>query len=128
MRDLKFRAWDHVNNIMVFAGYHELREEDNEWVAWDLPPDSPTNTGMPFEVMQFTGLTDRDGVKIYEGDILSMWHAPRATCVGVVKFDDCSFKFITKQATPSECHLGDIESLGNDLEVIGNIYENAELL
>ena len=67
-RDLKFRAWDHVDNVMLFADIYEMQDISGEWTAWDLPVDSPTNTGTPFDVMQFTGLQDKNGVDVYEGD------------------------------------------------------------
>ena len=123
MRDLKFRAWDHVDNVMLFADFGELQDIGGEWTAWDFPIDSPTNTGTQFEVMQFTGLTDINGTEIYEGDILSqeincMYHAGR---------NNKEVRFADDQFLSGDCSLhGAITSF--DAEVIGNIHQSPELL
>lgn len=71
------------------------------------------------ELMQYTGLTDRNGIEIYEGDIVR---------VGNVETRDG----ISDMNVPVEYVRGIFEPIAyiNDdaLEVIGNIYENSELL
>ena len=57
-----------------------------------------------------------------------MWYAPQATCKGVVTFDHGAFYFETKEATPVKELLHNIQEYGNTLRVIGNIFENPELL
>ena len=69
--------------------------------------------------MQYTGLKDKNGKEIYEGDILL---TNNQTYNYEVKFEDCSFGVQTK-------HYGFINLIGcGELEIIGNIYENPELL
>lgn len=79
----------------------------------------------PETVGRFTGLTDRNGVKIFEGDVIEYTDGCN-DWLGAVKYacDDAQFvvRFIG----------GDVESFDNlysgDCEVIGNIYDNPELL
>jgi uncharacterized phage protein (TIGR01671 family) len=110
-REIKFRAWDDFNKEMI----PYLSIDNQGWIF-----SSATNS--PF-VMQFTGLLDRDGKEIYEGDILRCddgdgWE----TGVGVVGFIDGSF-----MVKDLECDAAG--SINTSCEsVVGNIYENPELL
>jgi uncharacterized phage protein (TIGR01671 family) len=101
MREIKFRAWDKADLLMM----------DN------LSTHRMDNT---IVVMQFTGLKDKNGKEIYEGDIIT----DHETCNFLVAYDKgCFF---------SDAH-GDKQDrtlLYNHtfMEVIGNVYENGELL
>mgnify|MGYP001431546297 CR=1 FL=1 len=72
-------------------------------------------------VGEYTGLKDKNGKEIYEGDI---WKSSEngVECIGVVEYHDCAFK--VKYSHTSEL-LGFAVRYG---EVIGNIYSNPELL
>ena len=77
-------------------------------------------------VTQFTGLLDKNGVEIYEGDLLSdKWRVE-------VFFKDGSFWVNTKRWIHNKMHLDDFlkrrVKAGVPAEVIGNIYENPELM
>ena len=81
------------------------------------------------EVLQFTGLQDRNGKEIYEGDILK-YNFPydgRLKHVSPVKFLETEASFGIKDRYENEIPLYRITA-NNYFEVVGNIYENEELL
>lgn len=71
---------------------------------------------------QYTGLTDKNGKKIFEGDIVKL-HLIDCIEIGVIKYNDimCRFMFFTKDGSYGFDNT-------NDFEVIGNIHDNPELL
>lgn len=76
-------------------------------------------------VGQYTGLTDKNGTKIFEGDILQYINEYSKThCITVV-FEECAFLIEDNGVTDCDL-LPSYNCLG--LEVIGNIHENPELL
>ena len=138
MREIKFRGFDPVNKEMRFADIYET-DEMSEWITWDEPKNSPQNRGLHFEIMQFTGLQDKNGVDIYEGDItksvseiLRPFDRSVKTRTGeyVTKYravdyqpENSRFGFVGKEYTSiSQKHAT------KWLEVVGNIHSNPELL
>jgi len=73
------------------------------------------------EIMQFTGLHDKNGKEIYEGDI---WIDDGL--IGQVIFTECRFKILWANCSSGDLHTNVTTSLFG--KIIGNIYENPELL
>ena len=86
---------------------------------------------IPETVGQFTGLTDKNGKKIFEGDIVKAIEREHdedenpIVVIGKMIFDDCCFGLKAKKVFDFYAPIWD-ENI--ELEVIGNVYDNPELL
>lgn len=111
-RIIKFRAWDiEFKIIREWKYFKEYR------TLWHILSSSS------FEWMQYTGLKNKNGKEIYEGDILKFKGSQHEIQVDEIVFEDGSFDFNKGQVIWSE-HPTYIE----EGEVIGNKFENKELL
>lgn len=112
MRVIKFRAWDGEEMIDDAMGIEEM----------DTGPHPHMKNIVPVAFMQFTGLLDKAGKEIYEGDII-------ISTIGneVIEYDEktVSFKAFTKGRFKSAFNNTREKK---DLEIIGNIHENPDLL
>lgn len=149
-REIKFRIWHDGTQEMLYqftlpmAG---VGQDLNQAFAWLLKP-----------IMQYTGLHDKNGKEIYEGDIVHVEYfkmavgenlgvyETEAELTGVVEFDGLSLilqnivgekwqEYTGHDAGEGKCkfmYLGGVYEGSLDasyqMEIIGNIYENAELL
>jgi uncharacterized phage protein (TIGR01671 family) len=118
-REIKFRIWDDFSKKMedLPFGTNMFSYEGNMVDSFDME-----------KVMQFTGLKDKNGKEIYEGDIVIKFgidDAPYTVEYGEqsISHDWLGVGFFTK-------NKGEIGNLfgGNYIEIIGNIYQNPELL
>ena len=125
MREIKFRVWDKANRTMAFGGsfrdiYPTMNREEWSYVIDTPHPDD-------CELMQYTGLKDKNGVEIYEGDIVAMEGSTEQGLYGeVVWFNDNSCFGWFSRRFPDDMLRGFANK--NRIEVIGNIWENPELL
>ena len=121
MREIKFRAWDKEEK--------EVHEWDDLIPSVDLGYLFSNELGEydEYELMQYTGLKDKNGVEIYEGDIVETVYNGEVFA-GVVVYDLSEVDF--KVTDGKEKYGRNFQYLtGNDEnEVLGNIYENPELL
>jgi len=149
MREIKFRAWDKVDGDMypfpnlIFNDKGKLIHlQHDDWATdGDYGEGNWEGYGDPdeFVLMQFTGLKDKNGKEIYEGDIVRFCHYD-----DMVTSDDDTIETMPDDAQTSKVgNWGDIQGDFGDwdywnirfavdsdyiFEVIGNIYENPDLL
>lgn len=125
-REIKFRAWDSLDRKMAYD-IIKTKELSNIDGGYDVIGfDSYLNDGLGTIVMQFTGLTDSLGKECWEGDKVKCTH-PNSTHHGFVKyFDEFACYGIADENGKYICSLGAFA--GDGFKVMGNIYENPELL
>lgn len=120
-RVLKFRAWEANEKKFYFWGFRNG--------GFTHPPirNRETIDEVLEHTQQFTGLYDKNGKEIYEGDIVNCWDwggESRLICVSEVYWDNDDKGWgLTPDPTD-----GDRYDLFRNIEVIGNIHENPELL
>lgn len=123
MREIKFRAWDKVGEEMVLPNeiFEVLISMDNKVFAMVKNNDNSigkidrNNT----VIMQYTGLKDKNGIEIYEKDIVCDYHKEE---YGLVVFEGGGYLCEWETHADSLCNELDY------IEVIGNIYEHKHLL
>lgn len=128
MRELKFRCFDTLSPKMYIGhslsisanGTFCFLEDNGQWNEYD--------SDERIKIMQYTGLKDGKGSDIYEGDLITL----RGKYLYEVKFEDG--KFVCYHVIKEYGRWGDLKRMSDmdfeqyGHEVIGNIYENVELV
>ena len=110
MRTVKFRAWDESQQYMAYQGTPDLETIQRFMYHFGDK-----------KLMQFTGLHDKNGKEIYEGDIL--YHKIQGN--RIVEFGSNLRSYAGYMLVNKDGMRGTLQDTESLYEVIGNIYENA---
>ena len=132
MRTIKFRGKRLDNGEWVHGSLAETHGKLFIGIPTDL--DNPVHTMdwlevAPASVGQFTGLLDKNGKEIYEGDILMLGSSDAGICE--VKWNESQSAFCVRFYYERELGikpLGAWAEIEKDIEIIGNIHDASELL
>jgi len=130
MREIKFRAW--VNS---YSHWHMTDEISisSDGVFFHAGQSNIANPD--WKLVQYTGLKDKNGQEIYEGDVVKrvddtpfrMENRELKFCTWFVEFKYAQWAFINTPTSPATSYPA-FYSNAKYMEIIGNIYENPELL
>lgn len=132
-REVKFRIWDKTSNRMLYQDDFERVELDtkNKMVSLVRSETIESSYVLDYEdsieaeIMQYTGLKDKNGKKVYEDDIIQYSHKAVGMILRKVrmKYGMWGIEGIVKGTQIPFANI-----LESEYEVIGNIHENPELL
>ncbi|MDK0595790.1 YopX family protein [Clostridium perfringens] len=132
-REVKFRIWDKTSNRMLYQDDFERVELDTKNKMVSLVRSETIESsyvldyedGIEAEIMQYTGLKDKNGKKVYEDDIIQYSHKAVGMILRKVrmKYGMWGIEGIVKGTQIPFANI-----LESEYEVIGNIHENPELL
>lgn len=130
MREHMFRAWDKKNkcwygegdpNNLTFYDFHIFGE-----CTLICPPMAEDLQHL--EITQYTGLKDKNGTNIYEGDFVKTIYHDGMPHIGEIYFQPTRLNWSVKKSPYTNQDLFVYSIPGCSIEVIGNIYESPELI
>ena len=148
MRDIKFRAWHDLTKKMIPMADFGFAVTWKKALMTECFSLLTANKSKDFDVMQYTGLKDKNGVEIYEGDVVR-WTNVRHWWTAVIRtldrarasstlyavelkhnvtVDESGNHYTYEESDSREGARVELPFLSKTAEVIGNIYENPELM
>jgi hypothetical protein len=126
-REIKFRAWDGKRIIYLSDLSIGLKSRTKKICPYAYFATNTFNgqiSILKHQIMQYTGLSDKNDNEIYEGDIVTIYDPyTKSILVTEIIWDDPNCRFAMKNTFVDFDFL-----IQDEIEVIGNIYQNPELL
>jgi uncharacterized phage protein (TIGR01671 family) len=132
MRNFKFRGKIKVTDKWIYGDIAHVQgepciqtdvsEENKHTIGWNV---------IPVSIGQFTGLRDKNGKEIYEGDIICSYDSQNNPIMHEVYYLESEARFATKLIGYENLNEGSLTQKWInelDFEVIGNIFDNPELI
>lgn len=115
MREIKFRAWDRQLKCLTVL-----------FTLWDVAEGMfPAKDFADFDFMQFTGLHDKNGKEIWEGDVVRFY---RHRTIENIRWEVAAIRWKANGYVLGDDAVYFFGDEWREFEVIGNIYENPDLL
>ena len=125
----RFRAWDGGSLCRMYSPSEVMICDSNIWVFDEDSEGNEWIVNNDLSLMQSTGLKDKNGKEIFEGDILKVTNL--SSWLEVVSFNEDKAMFVSKEINREieETPLYDLFNTDIfEVEIIGNIYEKPELV
>lgn len=114
MRKIKFRIWSIKDKCFVGSYFEGLNFDLSSGQIYS----SGTNVTKDYVIMQYTGLNDKNGLEIYEGDIV----ITESGAVQHIEYNNHVGAFVCIESNSN------LKAISSTDEVVGNIYSNSELI
>ena len=120
----KFRAWHKQNKRMMYRGFFDRNWYTESKAGKCIEGIHPSDAN-DVELMQYTGLKDKNDIEIYEGDIVNI--SGSGLCIAKIEpYGGVVYGCIDKNMFDTDAH--DVAAEEEDIFVVGNIHENHDLL